>query len=868
MKDQLTSKVEDLALLLVMLHDGDSQGLELVLASCTEVAQLAADSSEFERLTLAFNSAIQLANSDSDQPIVPLLNQLVETTQQFLAGDITVSFPNESDQNESDQNISSEELSPDLDSELLVDFIETHTGKLAEFESTLLQAAAGEQMVVSSEGEEQSIASYTKSYLHNIKGDAGTVGLIGIERVTHAVEDLLIKCEVENLIDLLIKYKEWACECMNAFAEGTEAKVPSGQFLNSLDQGQEDPSPTENKCSPDTQMDSKACDTYQLTGEAEILYEFITEAEDHLQQVEETLLDAQGSYTGETVNSVFRAVHSIKGGSSYFSLEETQNTSHTLENILSKARDGAVVFDGYLAELVLEYIDLQKVLFQNAAEASRSGSTMLRLSESEIFLHKLQEYWRSIDTAPTTAASTVELSSPTATLELADAAPLLTEPENDNASETIPSQQSTTPREITSKRAGEKLAVKSFLKVDTRKLDTLIDYIGEMVTSSSMLIRNCRDYLPQHETVMNNTRQLEQISRELHEIGMSMRLIPIKGLFQKMARLVWDTSKKIGKDINFRMEGEDTELDKGLVDKIADPLMHMVRNAIDHGIESPAEREATEKPVTGQVTLSAFHSGGSIHIQITDDGRGLDPEKLLQKAVEKGIVTEGQQLSEQETYHLIFAAGLSTAKQVTDISGRGVGMDVVRRNIEALRGRIHISSEVGKGTTFTIELPLTLAIIDGIETQVGPECFIIPTLSIVEFLKPHPGLVATTFEKGEMISFREMFLPLYRLSELYGINPLYQDPSDGLIVIVEGQGRLVALLVDNVVGKYSTVIKSLGKKFEDVKGLAGCAILPNGEVGLILDVISLIELARKHESLNAERQFNDHSQLESTELLH
>lgn len=369
-----------------------------------------------------------------------------------------------------------------------------------------------------------------------------------------------------------------------------------------------------------------------------------------------------------------------------------------------------------------------------------------------------------------------------------------------------------------------------------------------------MLIRHCRELLGTNEEVQSVGHRVEKFARDLQDIGMSMRLVPIKGLFQKMSRLVWDTSKKIGKDITFEMVGEDTELDRNLIDKLADPLMHMVRNSIDHGIEPPDERVKKGKPRSGRVALSASHSGGSILIRIEDDGRGIDPEKIMAKAVEKGVIEPGTKLSEQEIFQLIFAAGFSTAAVVTDISGRGVGMDVVRRNVESLRGNIHIQSAVNKGSVFTIDLPLTLAIIDGIEIRVGEEHFIIPSLSIVEFIRPRPEMISYTLDRGETFHFRGKYLPIFRLADLYDLPTECTNPVDANFVIVQNNQEHVAIMVDEILGEYSTVIKTLGPTFEGNRGVSGCAIMPDGDVALILDIRLLVQLARTEEIKRLEQR--------------
>jgi two-component system chemotaxis sensor kinase CheA len=278
---------------------------------------------------------------------------------------------------------------------------------------------------------------------------------------------------------------------------------------------------------------------------------------------------------------------------------------------------------------------------------------------------------------------------------------------------------------------------------------------------------------------------------------------------------------------------------------------------MDHGIEPAEERLLSGKPRAGQVKLAAFHAGGSIHIQISDDGRGLDPEKLIRKAVEKGILAEGQKLSNEEAFQLIFAPGFSTAAAVTDISGRGVGMDVVRRNVENLRGRISIQSEVGRGSVFTIEIPLTLAILDGIQTRVGGETLVIPSLSIHEFVKPTQAMTSFTLERGETLNLRGSYLPIYRLGRLFGIPNSTEKAGEGIFVVVKSNNERVVLMVDEILGECSTVIKSLGALFGELEGITGCAIMPGGNIALILDVSSLVHLARKSYRFDVVAQRND-----------
>lgn len=380
------------------------------------------------------------------------------------------------------------------------------------------------------------------------------------------------------------------------------------------------------------------------------------------------------------------------------------------------------------------------------------------------------------------------------------------------------------------------------VKVDTLKLDSLVDLVGEMVIAQSLIAQDKDLASLQSQKLARNLAQLGRITNDLQRIAMSMRMVPIRATFQKMTRLVRDTVARIGKQAELVLEGEDTELDRTVVEEISDPLIHMVRNSVDHGIEMPDVRIANGKPASGTVVLRAFHRSGSIVIEIRDDGAGLNKERLVAKAIEKGIIKPGEQLSEKEIYNLIFAPGFSTAAVVTDISGRGVGMDVVRKNIDRLRGKIDITSTLGHGSVFTISLPLTLAIIDGLVVSVGGERYILPTLSVRESFRPTSDMLSTVHERGEMVNVRGRLSPLLRLYEHFDVVPESKDPTESIIVMVESDGADRCVQVDRLLGKQEVVIKSLGETFKQNPSLAGGAILGDGRVGLILDVNSLVKL--------------------------
>jgi len=391
--------------------------------------------------------------------------------------------------------------------------------------------------------------------------------------------------------------------------------------------------------------------------------------------------------------------------------------------------------------------------------------------------------------------------------------------------------------------------VRESIKVDTEKLDRLVDMIGELVVTEAMVTDDAELKKLMSSRLRRNMRQLDKITRQLQEIGLSMRMVSLKATFQKMARLVRDLSKKSGKEIMFVCSGEDTELDKAVIEHIADPLVHMIRNSADHGIEAPEDRVRSGKPREGKVCLRAFQKGGSICIEIEDDGRGLDVEAIRSKALEKGLLDDVQGLTDAEVYLLIFHPGFSTASQVTEVSGRGVGMDVVKRNVENLRGSIAISSQKGKGTVFTISLPLTLAIMDGMVVSAGGERYIIPTLSVVESFRPSVKQLSTVMGCRTMVNCHGELLTLQRLSELMGYDEAGCKPQEGIVMVVEDSGRRAGLLVDAILGQQQTVIKKLGEGVGKLKGVSGGAIMPDGQVSLIIDTAEVLKMSAENQGV-------------------
>lgn len=555
--------------------------------------------------------------------------------------------------------------------------------------------------------------------------------------------------------------------------------------------------------------------------DVELVLDFIAESNEHLEAAEAGLLELESDPENEEIlNQIFRGFHTIKGTAGFLNLTDIGSLAHSAENLLDMARKGEVLLTGTNTDAIFESMDMLKKMIGLLKKAAENGIPLGRLGNLGELLAKLTAL-----TSGETPASSVS-----------------SEPESGQA-------ESSSEVQVESKQGGgggvKSHVVDEKIKVSTGRLDELINMTGELVIAQLMVSEHISSTSMSDDNMSRNVSHQGKIIRDLQELSMSMRMVPISGVFQKMARLVRDLSRKAGKNVNFVMSGEDTELDRTIVDKIADPLVHMVRNSVDHGIGSAEERKKMGKSSAGKVELRAFHQAGNIVIEIEDDGKGLNKDLILKKAIASGLVTESQNLTDEEIYRLIFHAGLSTAKKVTSVSGRGVGMDVVRKNIESLRGKIDITSTLGKGTVFSIRLPLTLAIIDGQIVQAGNGRFIIPINSIEQSLRPTGKQLSSVMDRGEVVMIRGELLPLVRLCKLFGTRPLNEDPTESLLVVVEEDKRKCCLLVDELLGQQQVVIKSLGEMFGRIKGVSGGAIMGDGRVRLILDIPGLMEMAQR-----------------------
>ncbi|HWF09024.1 MAG TPA: chemotaxis protein CheA [Bryobacteraceae bacterium] len=544
-------------------------------------------------------------------------------------------------------------------------------------------------------------------------------------------------------------------------------------------------------------------DAGQFADDPELVRDFLVEAREHLSSVESGLLAIEKEPDdAEALNAVFRSFHSIKGLAAFLGAAAIQELAHETENVLDQARSGAIVFSTEIIDLILRSADDLTACLDLAA----SGRLSAIPRRDRGLLESLARAARSAEAAPVGA-----IVQPAA-------------PAKESSGESAPPSR---PRE-------------NVLRVDAAKLEHLIDMVGELVIAESVVRNNLGIAQSQEPLLARNLKQLARVVQEVQKTSMSMRMVSVGQVFRKMDRLVRDLSRKSGKLAHLVTSGDDVELDRGIVESLADPMVHMVRNAMDHGLEMPEERRLAGKPEQGTICLKASHDAGDIVIELADDGRGLDTAKILAKARRTGLLREDEQPEEEAIFRLILEPGFSTAEKVTDLSGRGVGMDVVKKQIQKLRGQIAIRSNPGQGCTLVLRLPLTLAIIDGLVVGAGSQRYIIPMFVVREMFSPGPETFVTIANRAQMVLFRDRLYPLVRLSRLQTAS-CNSDAGEthrdgGVLIIAEGRGQLFCIAVDHLIGKQEVVIKSLGATYRDIAAVSGGAILGDGRVGLILDV--------------------------------
>jgi len=601
----------------------------------------------------------------------------------------------------------------------------------------------------------------------------------------------------------------------------------------------------------------------------DLVSDFLEESGEGLARADELLLAIEmGADDKEKINALFRVFHTIKGVAGFLELAEIVSLAHITETLLNQVREGKRPLTGDAFEAVFEATarlrlllaalrqavdaraDLKpdravpglvaslKVLIEGPPEEAPAQAKDFVIKKGPVDANGQPQF---VVRQPAAGGPPREAAAPSPA-PAPVAAPTPAPAPAAKAPAPAPPAGNGAPAPAGAPGGG---TLRDTVKVDLERVDSMVEMIGELIIVESMVVHAPELAGLASLKLRNYLNQLGKISRDLQNVAMRMRMVPVRGAFQKMARLVRELARKTGKDVVLEPLGEETEMDRSMVERIEDPLIHLVRNALDHGIEPPADRLAGGKEVRSVLRLAAFHEGGSIVVELSDDGRGLQRDKILAKAREKGLVEEGRELSDAEVFGLIFLPGFSTAAQVTEISGRGVGMDVVKRNIEGMRGRVTVTSRPGQGTTFRMVLPLTLAIIEGMLVACGKERYIIPSLAIIESLRPTEDMVAKVAGRGEVINVRGEILPLLRLHRLLQMEGQDRPATEAHVVVLEGLGRKAGLLVDDVLTQQQVVIKPLGHGLGDTDFLAGAAILSDGRVGLILNVDKLTSLAAR-----------------------
>lgn len=683
-----------------------------------------------------------------------------------------------------------------VEEKTFLDFLAAQQYAIDEIETNILELERGLPQNLSA----------LRRCVHTSKGEAGAIGFEEIEQVLHAMEDVLETSPFEPLparIDYLLILKDWFALAVDRLRERKGPKESAEQVL----------------ARAAAILASKA-DTSAKTGMGKpvsrdstskhLIAEFLNDASEDVARADQLLVSIeQGEGDADTIHLLFRIFHTHKGIAGFLGLNDIVDLTHATEHLLSLIREGRIQPQGEYLEIIFLATDWFRRLIDNVRQCLDLGLEVERVVSLKPFLTRIEKMTH----VPVQNAGAL-MPLPKSTVKHVE--PAIVEPRTG----THPPQVST---------------VRETVRVDLGQVDSLVELIGELMIIESMVLNSPEVSSTTSLRFRGHVNQLMKISRDLQRRGMQLRMVPVRGIFQKMSRLVRDLARKNGKEIRLHILGEGTEMDRSMVEQLADPLIHLMRNSVDHGIELPDERIRRGKPAQGEIHLEARHEGGSIAIEIRDDGRGLDRTAIYEKAVQKGLITPSEQLGDADIQQLLFLPGFSTAKQLSEISGRGVGLDVVKKNIESMRGRVIMNSIAGQGTAFKLVLPLTLAIIDGMLIGCGAEKYIIPTLSIIESIKPTRDMIKTVAGRREIINIRGEIFALFRLGEFFKIANAQQDPTEGIVIVIESFGKKVALLVDEVITQQQVVIKGSGDHLNTKDYFSGATILADGRVGLILN---------------------------------
>lgn len=860
--EEVTQKLEELSKAVVLLDSDDLQAMTALHTRLQEISKM-------ETLNPIRDAAFHLAGQveklvlNEIQDKEKVFEKLSETLSDMQAmarnGDESdlQSAGGSKETRDNQDSVASINLPSNADEEIFKNFLSRQDSVLEEMEN----------LILADENEHQTARTDAlKRIIHTLKGEAGVLGLADVEKLCHQTEDFIENEKEKDVTDQLLKVKDWLSQKFSAIAGDGEApsdvavmleqlkpgrNISAAKNSENLSKGKEDIADAEAAAEKPEEELLEFEEIVITEGmDASLIGDFIMESNDHLHQSDTHLLELESNPTdNETINAVFRAFHTIKGVSGFLGFDAIGKLAHSTENLLDRSRKGEITLDGERIDIVFTAVDAMKKEIESLQTALENSSKYKNQPALPRLINEIKRICAGKPSADGEKIGDILVRQGKASQNEVDEA-LKEQIGNpgEKIGEILVEKGTVTPGDISDALEQQQvlkknIRVKESIKVDTERLDRLVDTIGELVITEAMVTGDQEIISRASAGSLRNIRQLDKITRELQEIGLSMRMVSIKSTFQKMARLVRDLSKKAGKEIKFVTAGEETELDKTIIEKIGDPLVHMVRNSADHGIEEPAEREKAGKPKIGTLSLRAFQKGGTICIEIRDDGKGLNREAILEKARKNGLIKENDTLSDQDIYQLIFRPGFSTAKKITDVSGRGVGMDVVKKSIEALRGSVEISTEAGKGTTFSMHLPLTMAIMDGMVVRVDQERYIIPTLSVVETFRPVKEDLSTALQRGELVMVHGNLVPLFRLSRLFGLKNAIEDPTKGIVMIVEDMDKRMGLLIDGILGQQQTVIKKLGEGVGKVAGISGGAVMPDGRISLIIDVAEIMRIS-------------------------
>lgn len=714
---------------------------------------------------------------------------------------------------------------------------------------------------------------------HTMKGSAGSLGLNNIASLTHKAETLLdlIRSGKANFqsdhVDLLMSTLDLTRGFLDLVDQNNSDKGKEEERLD-LEKRLNDsilvatsqapagtsPDSASGKINADIKIAHGIRKRPSATTPGEkpvdvsskpLVEQFIEEASDILDRSEKILLELEKNPNkpGNSMRELFRGMHSFKGNCGFLGLEALESLSHKAETVLEQLIDGQIE---PIPEHLMTFLIVVDTLRQGIGNLATSGNGSFEGKDNVYgLLEQMSVSLTGFDKGPKRLGQILLEEGSVSPEQLVSAL----EKQQATIGEVLVDMGATDPGTI--EKALEKQAEqaaktpdklpgikRSDIRVDLLKLDKLVNLVGELVIAETMVTRN-----PDlHDLTLENfdraVHHLRRVTSELQDVAMSVRMIPLSMTFQKLVRVVHDLSRKVKKKIKLTLLGEETEVDKTMTEQIADPLLHMVRNSVDHGLETTEERLKLGKSETGKITIEARYEGGEVWIIVSDDGRGLNREKILAKAIERGL-TKGDptHLTDEEVFNFIFEPGFSTSSSISEVSGRGVGMDVVKKNLEKLKGRVSIRSRLGYGTSIYLQIPLTLAIIDGMLVKVGDSQYTIPLLSIRESVRPTAKSITITPEGEEIVRIREDMIPIIRLHKLHNKEACYTELHEGILVIVEDQGRKAAIFVDEIIGQQQTVIKGLSNFISMVQGISGCTILGDGAVSLILDIGGLIEKA-------------------------